>query len=167
MDINGNLIDRDVRRKRERASKHRNKLRAIEYLGGECKDCGITLEDVPMCCFDIDHTIAENKRYHFASIMKSWKRVKKEIDNCDCELVCKNCHAIRTRDQAADPKIKKERQKNLIRGYRNQHNREEIKTMKSNAINIPVDGWEYEIKMIKKVNEEKEETPQATLMEWS
>jgi len=157
MNINGDLVDREARRRREKASKHKNKLKAMEFLGGECKDCGVTLEELPMCCFDIDHVISENKKYNFASIMKSWKKVKAEIDNCECELVCKNCHAIRTRDQAQDPEIKRERQKALIQNYRNQHNREEVKKMYK-------DKRHYEVRMIPK---EEEESSQAALTEWS
>lgn len=73
---------------RARRLKHRNK--AISYLGGECEDCGITDNRVLV----FDHVIGDKECNVPSLFGKKWERVEKELDKC--ELVCANCHMIRT-----------------------------------------------------------------------
>lgn len=59
---------------------------------GFCADCGVSGKNYP-CILDFDHK--GNKDFQISHYRdKSWKRVKREIDKC--ELVCANCHRIRT-----------------------------------------------------------------------
>ena len=74
--------------------KHRLELRrrAIEYLGGNCKDC--RNDDQRALQFDHAH-VRRNGGYTVASYLSgSWARLKRHLDQC--ELVCASCHAIRT-----------------------------------------------------------------------
>lgn len=81
---------------RKRRQEHRNK--AIEYLGGKCKDCGNTDNRVLV----FDH-ITDDKECNVPTLFgKKWERIKKELDKC--ELVCANCHLIRTVSRIPLPK---------------------------------------------------------------
>ena len=165
-DPRGYSVDRERRRQLAREKKRANKLRAIEYLGGACHDCKRTLDDLPIECFEIDHVLRDKKKYNFSTIGRYWKKMKKEIDACKCELVCKNCHAIRTARMQRNPEFNKKIQKTRMKSYRNKWNREEPKQTKKHGASIAPDGWMYEIKMVK-VEEEKKEEPdtQTTLKE--
>jgi len=104
------LINRTRRRESEKRRANANKIKAIDYLGGCCVDCGAAYADVdrithlggvtfiPAEAFDIDHVLWEKKTIRFGDTMKRnfEKWIKPEIDNCKCELVCKICHVIRT-----------------------------------------------------------------------
>jgi hypothetical protein len=74
---------------RKNISRQKAKHKAIEYLGGKCCNCGIEDQRV----FEFDHI---TQGPHIAKCMDlSWERLKIELDKC--ELVCANCHCIRTR----------------------------------------------------------------------
>lgn len=73
-----------------------------EVKGGPCTDCG---ERFPACCMDFDHrpglkskkgagpsNVGTMVAHHY-----SIEKIKEEIEKCD--LVCANCHRIRTRDR--------------------------------------------------------------------
>jgi hypothetical protein len=125
---------RIARRKYEKEKHRAGKRKAISYLGGECTDCGALHAAVerpmriggsmflPAECFDIDHTVWENKKRNFTHLSrKSWKMFKKEIDNCKAELVCKNCHAIRTTKLHDNEDFKSRRCKSSKENWVNQH----------------------------------------------
>lgn len=61
-----------------------------------CADCGGTF---PACCMDLDHRPGEGK---VAAVgrMTAWplERVQREISKCD--VVCANCHRMRTQRRA-------------------------------------------------------------------
>lgn len=59
-----------------------------------CMDCN---QFFPACVMDFDHRDPSLKIDNIAALLKSarrWKDVEKEIAKCD--LVCSNCHRIRT-----------------------------------------------------------------------
>ena len=68
-----------------------NKRKAIEYLGGKCKDCaGVFHQSV----YDFHHRDPKEKEESAEKLMhKSWDKIVKEINKCD--LLCSNCHRIR------------------------------------------------------------------------
>ena len=130
------LLNRTRRRKSEKRRARSNKIKAIEYLGGSCVDCGTMYADVdrimriggvtfaPACAFDIDHVKWQKKTKNFSGIMKrNFERViKPEIDNCECELVCKNCHVIRTTNMKNnDEEYKKKLRESAKKGWRSQY----------------------------------------------
>lgn len=67
------------------------KIKAIEYMGGKCIDCG--LEGSPWV-FDFHHRDPSQKEWSWGNKRtSSWTTLKEEIDKCD--LLCANCHRTR------------------------------------------------------------------------
>src|SRR6516164_7309347 len=76
------------------------KAKAIEYLGGKCRDCGGVF---PPEVYEFDHPNNDGDRERSPSrIIRSsgWTTIKSFIDNFKLELVCSNCHVIRTSRRA-------------------------------------------------------------------
>lgn len=68
-----------------------------ELKSRPCADCGGTFET---CCMDFDHMDGHVKSYNIGSMFAhhySRELIQTELDKC--ELVCANCHRIRTRDR--------------------------------------------------------------------
>lgn len=60
-----------------------------------CKDCGGTF---PSCCMDFDHVRGKKKfNLSMASRTNSISAIKAELSKC--EVVCANCHRIRTKNR--------------------------------------------------------------------
>lgn len=76
-------------------SYHKYKKRlAISYKGGRCVDCARAFPDNPEV-FTFDHLPGTIKTKSLARMMgMPWAKIEEELDKC--ELVCHNCHAIRT-----------------------------------------------------------------------
>ncbi len=71
--------------------KKANQQKLLEYLKDKsCKDCGVSDYRV----FEFDHL--SDKKANIAAVMKSWcwETLLTEIAKCD--IVCCNCHRIRT-----------------------------------------------------------------------
>jgi len=80
----------------ERTAKKSNKIRLYlreykENLG--CLDCG---EKYPFFMLDFDHRPGEEKMFNLSHLRQfsSMEKVLEEIEKCD--VVCANCHRIRT-----------------------------------------------------------------------
>src|SRR5260221_4408226 len=77
------------------------KKRAVEYKGGQCRDCGLIT--CVMAVYEFDHRDPNTKdrsrkpgaKWSFRDLFEtwSWERVQEELDKCD--LVCANCHRKR------------------------------------------------------------------------
>lgn len=79
------------------------KARLVIYKGGVCLDCrGV----FPNCCFTFDHRDPFEKSFTISDWGHTFEECLIEVDKCD--LVCANCHAIRT---TGNPKIKAKRSK--------------------------------------------------------
>lgn len=62
-----------------------------------CSDCNKSFDT---CCMDFDHRDATEKKYNVASMFAHhYSRELIEIEISKCDLVCANCHRIRTRDR--------------------------------------------------------------------
>lgn len=59
-----------------------------------CHDCGKFYQ---ACCMDFDHTRKDKHEEvgYLIAMTKTWDVIKAEIDKCD--LVCANCHRVRTK----------------------------------------------------------------------
>jgi hypothetical protein len=76
----------------QKAREHKAIL--VEYKGGHCVDCGGIF---PACCYDFDHL--RDKAFEIGwSMGRRIEVLKAEADKCD--LVCSNCHRIRTQKRA-------------------------------------------------------------------
>lgn len=69
------------------------KLKAIIYLGNNCKDCG--LHDSCPAIYDFHHLDPNEKDFNISrkGYTYSWNKVKIELDKCI--LLCANCHRKR------------------------------------------------------------------------
>ena len=86
--------------KKKDYSKYRKKYwreqinnRAVQFLGGICRNCGQTFED---CCYDFHHINPEEKDFNISNPQtngaKSWFKIRDELKKC--VLLCSNCHRL-------------------------------------------------------------------------
>lgn len=83
------VVRNDRRRARERARLHVNAIKE----GTPCADCGGVFDSV---CMDFDH-LGDDKTASIGLMVSkgmSTRRIDEEI--AKCELVCANCHRVRT-----------------------------------------------------------------------
>jgi len=72
----------------DRRKRKENKLKAIEYCGGECKHCGY---NKCIDAMDFHHLNPEEKDLNIKSLINcSWSRIEEELKKCI--LLCANCH---------------------------------------------------------------------------
>jgi len=77
------------------------KRRKIQYVRdrkieiGECRDCGLPCDEFTVVCFAFDHLDPTIKSFSLSRAhQKTYEQIDQEI--AKCELVCHNCHALRT-----------------------------------------------------------------------
>src|SRR5216684_4519004 len=75
---------------REWAAKRRRQVDVLKNV--PCIDCK---KYFPPECMDFDHVRGEKEFVVSLSNRRSWSGLLKEIEKCD--IVCSNCHRIRTR----------------------------------------------------------------------
>lgn len=85
------------RQAKDREKRERRRLRAMELLGGECLDCGNPDERVLV----FDHVRGKKVANIARLLNKAWERIEAELRKCD--LVCANCHLIRTNERIPKP----------------------------------------------------------------
>ncbi len=84
----------DDKRNALRAEKKRA---AVEYLGGQCVDCGLKINCLSV--YDFDHRPGAEKRRSIRDnsvgidLDWPWEVIQAELDKCD--LRCANCHRLR------------------------------------------------------------------------
>jgi hypothetical protein len=85
-------------------AKIEKKHKLVMYKGGLCQDPDCKYPGpLPDCCYDFDHREPSEKSFSIsAGSGKSLVELMIEVDKCD--LVCSNCHRIRT---AGNPDIAK------------------------------------------------------------
>ena len=66
------------------------KIEIVEYMGGQCVDCGLIDDPVVYDCHHLDPT---KKDFSIAKTTKTFKTLKPELDKC--VLLCANCHRKR------------------------------------------------------------------------
>ena len=68
------------------------KQRAVDFLGGECMDCG---GKFPPPVYDFHHLNPKEKEFNLGDILrrKDFSTIEKELTKC--VLLCANCHRIR------------------------------------------------------------------------
>ena len=61
-----------------------------------CMDCG---QKFPIICMDLDHRDPKTKRYPGLNMKAAFRRRPEQLDEelAKCDVVCANCHRIRTR----------------------------------------------------------------------
>lgn len=69
----------------------------LDLKSKPCTDCGASFAT---CCMDFDHRVGETKHYNLGSMFAHhYSRELIEFELSKCDLVCANCHRIRTRDR--------------------------------------------------------------------
>lgn len=75
---------------KQREDKRQRKIKAIEYLGGVCNNCGLSWHPA---VFEFHHKDPETKDRDPSKMLQlSWARVVAELDKC--VLLCANCHRL-------------------------------------------------------------------------
>ena len=71
------------------AWRRRNKMRAVEFMGGRCASCGCGGASV---LFDFHHVDATSKDFGISQdgIPRSWEKIVAEL--AKCVMLCANCH---------------------------------------------------------------------------
>lgn len=70
------------------------KIEAIHYMGDECKDCKLHIDNTHYSVYDFHHLNSNEKDYDWTKLrLKSIEAIHKELDKCI--LLCSNCHRIR------------------------------------------------------------------------
>jgi len=99
-------LNREKRREYEREYRVENKehmreqrkekrAHCIEYLGGKCVKCGTTHN------LQFDHIKRDTKKYTIAGrVRRNFTILKEELDKC--QLLCVDCHKIKTKSEWAD-----------------------------------------------------------------
>ena len=88
----------ETRREFLRGRAQANKVKAIEYMGGECLDCGGVFDP---CVYDFHHENEETKEKNPSAFLgrSTFEKAKPELDKC--VLLCANCHRLRHFKEAA------------------------------------------------------------------
>jgi len=87
------MENKELKFKRDKinALNKRNMVAEIKLASG-CMDCGYNTNALAL---EFDHRPGTKKNATVASLMyRSWDIILEEINKCD--IVCSNCHAIRT-----------------------------------------------------------------------
>lgn len=68
------------------------KHQLVVFKGSKCHDCGNSFPD---CCYDFDHRDPNEKSFTIG--VKMWLPIEDLMAEANkCDLVCANCHRIRT-----------------------------------------------------------------------
>jgi len=79
-------------RRRINTNCRRNKARAVELMGGKCKDCGFQTEHLSV--YDFHHLEPKGKDFSIGLIQNhKWENIERELKKC--VMLCSNCHRIR------------------------------------------------------------------------
>jgi hypothetical protein len=92
----------DARKKRA-AFKIEWKQRLVDMHGGGCKDCGYNTH---LQALEFDHLDGTDKKHDVARMLNasySFEAIAAEA--AKCELVCANCHRVRTAERRATKKM--------------------------------------------------------------
>lgn len=91
----------ETQKRRQSQRRDRAAIRSTvnELKSNPCEDCGGTFDPI---CMDFDHRPGEKKIGSVSSMLwAGLDRVLAEIAKCD--LVCANCHRLRTLDRRCQP----------------------------------------------------------------
>lgn len=86
--------NQERRRRKEKRAAIVNRYKCMKG----CADCGI--KGLPPYVYDLDHLDPESKLDHVSVLInqvRPWNIIRKEV--LKCEVVCANCHRIRTEER--------------------------------------------------------------------
>jgi hypothetical protein len=94
---------KDRAKKRNKSSTEKIRIFIQEQKDKPCQDCGIKY---PYYVMDFDHRPGEEKCFAIANMARTRPSLEKVIEEINkCDIVCSNCHRIRThnRDKSQYP----------------------------------------------------------------
>ena len=71
-------------------------VREAKFAAGSCMDCGLVVDDRTIVCFDMDHRDPLQKSFTISRQMQKATANEMRDEIAKCDVVCRNCHAIRT-----------------------------------------------------------------------
>ena len=74
-------------------------IRNIKLSLPGCVDCGFAMNERTSVCFDFDHRDPAIKRFELSNPPKWATREDVDAELEKCDLVCRNCHALRPTSQ--------------------------------------------------------------------
>lgn len=84
--------DREKQRWFQRNWMQERRRRALQYLGGECAECGATKN------LEIDHIDHTEKKFHVNALLgHRWETVIVEL--AKCQALCHSCHVQKNREE--------------------------------------------------------------------
>jgi hypothetical protein len=88
-------------RRRSEQSRVKGRTAVIEekLRRGSCMDCGLAVTRDNYFCFDFDHRNPAEKAFTISSKRKDVAESVLQAEFAKCDLVCANCHRIRTHVQ--------------------------------------------------------------------
>lgn len=91
--------ERKLQYQRNRRQENSDRMRELKE-STPCADCGRTY---PAVCMDFDHVSGTKKLKVSGLLNHSWDVILAEI--AKCEIVCSNCHRIRTHTRNSQPVV--------------------------------------------------------------
>lgn len=79
--------------------RRRTKRKLVEAHGGACKDCGFA---GPAFMYDFDHRVPAEKMFNVSNQGMSYSYDRQYAESLKCDLVCANCHRMRTHKQRCE-----------------------------------------------------------------
>ena len=84
--------DKQKEAKRQLDKSRRQKIKAVNHLGGKCKSCGYKKHPAAL---QFHHRDKSKKSFGISNkISSKWETLRVELKKCD--LLCANCHAVVT-----------------------------------------------------------------------
>ena len=77
---------------------NRMMVRQFKFDAGSCMDCGLVVDDRTIVCFDLDHRDPAQKKFTISQVMDNACPNDMRDELAKCDVVCRNCHAIRTHE---------------------------------------------------------------------
>lgn len=97
-----------------KAERQRALLRYIQDIkvARGCADCGYRENPVAL---DFDHLPGHRKEFRIATMASGWSKAKIDAEIAKCDVVCANCHRIRTSERLAQCGDAKENSNGIAR----------------------------------------------------
>ncbi len=83
-----------------KAWRNQIKLEMVLQAGGQCLDCGFD-DLTKLVVFDFDHRDGRDRDI-LNRTMVSLTKARRAEELLKCDLVCANCHRVRTRDRLSE-----------------------------------------------------------------
>ena len=76
--------------------RQRAMVRIYKMEAGACMDCAMPVNDETIVCFDLDHRDPALKSFTISYEMGNVSDAALHAEMLKCDVVCRNCHALRT-----------------------------------------------------------------------